>query len=90
MKLNFVSVLVIVTLSAMGGLMLGGAFGYVAGRVSPDLFTEVIFNAEVDPQKAATVGGAAGGVFLGGGLGVFAVLAQLCQQWLIWLNRRGQ
>lgn len=74
----------------MGGMVLGGAFGYVAGRVSPELFTEVIFDSkDVDPYTSATVGGAAGGVFLGGGLGVFAVLAQLIQQWLIWLNRPG-
>ncbi len=91
MKLDISHVIALIVASALGGMILGGAFGYVAGQVSPEFFSEVIFNdSDVDPINAAAVGGAAGGIFLGGGLGVFAILVQLFQKWLAWLNKPGQ
>lgn len=91
MKLDIPRVLTLVVASALGGMLLGASFGYVAGRVSPEFFVEIMqLKAEADPRNVATVGCAAGGVFLGGGLGVFAVLTQLIQQWLVWLNKPAQ
>jgi len=89
MKLDIRHVIALVVGSALGGMILGGMFGYVAGGVSPDLILSILdnVNEEVDPVRLAAVGGAAGGVFLGGGLGVFAILVQLIQQWLAWLNK---
>ncbi|MBI1323603.1 hypothetical protein GC170_10515 [bacterium] len=80
MQISIVRTIVTVTASALLGMTLGGAFGYAAGHVSPGLFelriTPVAIE-KLDPVAAATVLGAAGGVFCGGALGAFAILVQM-------------
>ncbi len=89
MKLDISHVIALIVASALGGMILGGAFGYVAGQASPEFFLVLfgMMGSDVDPINAAAVGGAAGGVFLGGGLGVFAILVRLFQEWLALLSK---
>ncbi len=82
MKLNIVSVFVIVTVAALIGMVLAGVFGYVSALLAPKLFETLVPWAELEPTGTATVLGAMVGVLLGGGLGVFAVVVQLCADWM--------
>jgi hypothetical protein len=75
--LSILKVFLIVTLAALTGMLLGGLFGLSAGKIAPDLFRTAFPWRDVEPVGAATVLGAFGGVVCGGGLGVFAVIAQL-------------
>ena len=72
-----------VTASALFGMVLGGAFGWVAARVAPDFFAHftswVVFE---NPTGIAVMLGSFGGVVCGGFLGGFAVAVQLAGMWL--------
>ncbi len=70
-----------VTLAALSGLLMGGLFGFVAGKMTPDFFRHLIPWQDVEPVGFATFGGATVGVLLGGGLGVFGVLLQFILEW---------
>ena len=65
-----------VTSAALAGLVMGGIFGFAAGKMTPDFFRHVIPWQDVEPVGFATFGGATVGVLLGGGLGCFGVLIQ--------------
>ena len=66
-----------VTGIAFSGMFMGGVFGFIAGKITPDFFHHVIPWQDVEPVGFATFGGATVGVLLGGGLGCFAVIIQL-------------
>ena len=63
-----------VTVAALTGMLLGGFFGFWAGRTTPDFFAKIIPWHDVEPVGIATFFGATTGVVLGGALGCFAVL----------------
>jgi len=65
-----------VTIAALAGLVMGGVFGFVAGKITPDFFRHIIPLQRVEPVGFATFVGATVGVVLGGGLGCFGVLIQ--------------
>ena len=65
-----------VTGAALAGLVMGGLFGFAAGKITPDFFRHIIPWQDVEPVGFATFGGAMVGVLLGGGLGCFGVLLQ--------------
>ncbi len=90
MKLNIVSVFIIVTVAALIGMVLAGAFGYGAAQLAPELFKTLVPWVELEPVGTATVLGAIIGVLLGGGLGVFAVSVQLLSSWLSRLAAKSQ
>jgi hypothetical protein len=73
----WIKVFLIVTLGAVAGMTMGGIFGLAAGFVAPNLFSQIIPWADVEPRGVATILGAAGGVLLGGGLGVFGIAVQV-------------
>ena len=81
-RVNIISVIVIVTIVALVGMVLGGGFGYAAGRTAPDLFLNLVPWDDIEPVGTATVIGAFGGVLCGGALGAFAVFLQAVTQWL--------
>ncbi len=81
-RVSIISVIVIVTIMALVGMVLGGGFGYAAGRIAPDLFLNLVPWDDIEPVGTATVIGAFGGVLCGGALGAFAVLLQAVTQWL--------
>ncbi len=81
------SVVGFVVVTALLGTGLGGAFGFVAGWVGPDLFRYLVPWEKFEPVGVATVIGAFGGTMCGGGLGVFAVAVQLAARWI---ERRGR
>jgi hypothetical protein len=64
----------LVTGVALFGMLLGGAFGYAAGTIAPDLFVRVIPWQVTEPVGTAVVMGAFGGLLCGGALGGFAVV----------------
>ena len=70
-----------VTIAALAGLVMGGAFGFFAGSITPDFFRHIIIWQDVEPLGFATFGGAMVGVLLGGGLGCFGVITQLVTEW---------
>jgi hypothetical protein len=70
-----------VTVVALVGLILGGMFGFAAGKMTPDFFRHLIPWQDVEPVGFAIFGGATAGVLLGGGLGCFAVLLQFILEW---------
>jgi len=74
-------VLAVVTLCALTGMVLGGLFGFAAGKMTPDFFTHVIPWHDGEPLGMATFLGGTAGVLLGGGLGCFAVIVQGILQW---------
>jgi len=77
------SVVAFVTLTALFGMALGGTFGYVASRLSPDFFANFVsWTVFKDPQGVAIVLGSFGGVVCGGLLGGFAVAVQIVGMWL--------
>jgi hypothetical protein len=65
-----------VTVGSLTGMVLGGLFGFWAGKVTPDFFARIIPWQEVEPVGFASFFGATAGVILGGCLGCFAVLMQ--------------
>lgn len=70
-----------VTAAALGGMFLGGLFGFAAGKIAPDFFRHVIPWQDVEPVGFATFCGATVGVLLGGGLGCFGVILQFILEW---------
>jgi len=70
-----------VTGAALAGMVLGGLFGYGAGKVTPDFFRHLIPWQDVEPVGAATFFGATAGVILGGALGCFGLVVHLLQKW---------
>ena len=67
--------------AALTGLLMGGAFGFGAGKMSPDFFRHIMPWQAVEPVGFATFAGGTVGVLLGGGLGVFGVIIQLIYDW---------
>ena len=76
LPLNIISVFFTVTIGALVGMVLGGAFGYAAGLIGPDIFANLLPWEKFEPVGVATVMGAFGGVLCGGSLAAFAVLVQ--------------
>jgi hypothetical protein len=74
-------IFIIVTCAALAGMVLGGLFGFAAGRVTPDFFRHIIPWRDVEPVGFAMFCGATFGVILGGGLGCFAVILQTVLEW---------
>ena len=74
-------VIVIVTATALFGMLLGGAFGWAAGGLAPSFFKHFVPWNDVEPVGFAVVIGASGGVLCGAALGGFAVLLQLICSW---------
>ena len=68
-----------VTACALGGMVLGGVFGYWGGHVAPDFFEKTYPWGTIEPVGFATFLGATAGVLLGGTLGGFGIVVQLIQ-----------
>jgi hypothetical protein len=79
--MTWLRVFVIVTGCSLVGMFLGGSFGYGAGCLAPNFFRHLLPWQDIEPVGLATLFGATAGVLLGGGLGCFGVLAQLCMDW---------
>lgn len=75
-KMTFIAV----TAAALAGLLMGGAFGFASGKITPDFFRHIIPWQDVEPVGFATFSGATVGVLLGGALGCFGVLIQFISQ----------
>ena len=71
----------VVTIAALIGMVMGGLFGFVGGRITPEFFRHIIPWEDVEPVGVATFFGATAGVILGGGLGCFAVATQMILEW---------
>ena len=71
----------VVTGCALAGMLMGGLFGFGAGKLTPDFFRHIIPWQDVEPVGVATFLGATTGVLLGGGLGCFAIIIQFVLQW---------
>ena len=69
-------IFIVVTGCALAGMLLGGSFGFAAGKITPDFFRHIIPWQDVEPVGVATFFGATSGVLLGGGLGCFAIIVQ--------------
>lgn len=67
--------------AALVGMVMGGLFGFGAGRITPDFFRHIIPWQDVEPVGMATFFGATAGVILGGALGCFAILIQTVLHW---------
>ena len=74
----------IVTAGALVGMVLGGVFGQWAGANAPEFFEKAAGGGKpaADPVGTARFLGAAGGVLLGGGLAVFALMLSAFHEWL--------
>ena len=70
-------IFITVTLAALAGMVMGGIFGVVAAKLTPDFFRHIIPWQDVEPVGFATFAGATIGVILGGGLGCFAIIIQI-------------
>jgi len=75
------STFLVVTGCALAGMVLGGTFGFAAGKITPDFFRHIIPWQDVEPIGVATFFGATAGVLLGGVLGCFGILIQFILQW---------
>jgi membrane protein YqaA with SNARE-associated domain len=71
----------VVTIAALIGMVMGGLFGFVGGRIAPEFFCHIIPWQYVEPVGLATFLGATAGVILGGGLGCFGVATQTVLEW---------
>jgi len=77
-RLNIITVFVIVAVAAVVGMALGGIVGYLAGRASPDLWRHMLAWTVLErPVETAILVCAGVGAAFGAGLGVFAVIVQL-------------
>lgn len=79
--MSIVNLLVVITGSALAGMLMGGLFGFASGSMTPDFFGHLIPWQEVKPTGFATFLGATVGVVLGGGMGCFAVLIRVVLLW---------
>ena len=79
------AVFAFVTVGAIVGMVMGGLFGFAAGRMAPDVFKHMLMWTELEPVGTATMMGAAGGVVCGGLLAAFAVaiwaLGKVLETW---------
>ncbi len=75
------TIFALVSGGALGGMVMGALFGWAAGSLTPTFFAHFLPWNDVEPRGFAIVLGATAGVFLGGGLSVFAVLVQLLWTW---------
>ena len=74
-------IFITVTAAALAGLAMGGLFGFVAGKITPEFFRHIIPWQDVEPLGFAAFCGATAGVLLGGGLGCFGVIVQIALEW---------
>jgi hypothetical protein len=72
---------IVVSAAALAGLVLGGLFGFGAGKLTPDFFRHIMIWQDVEPVGFAAFCGATAGVLLGGGLGCFGVVIQMISEW---------
>jgi hypothetical protein len=79
--MNWKHIFLVVTGCALVGMLMGAAFGFGAGKITPDFFRHIIPWQDVEPVGVATFFGATVGVVLGGGLGCFAIIVQGILQW---------
>lgn len=75
-------IFIAVSCGAIAGMVMGGAFGFGAGKVTPDFFKSIIPWKDIEPVGAATFFGATTGVLLGGGLAAFGILVQTLLAWM--------
>lgn len=73
--------LIVVTGSALAGMVMGGLFGLASGNLAPEFFRHLIPWQDVQPVGFATFLGATVGVVLGGGMGCFAIIVQALMAW---------
>lgn len=79
--MNWKHIFIVVTGCALAGMLMGGVFGFGAGKTTPDFFRHIIPWQDVEPVGVATFFGATAGVILGGGLGCFAIIVQGILHW---------
>jgi hypothetical protein len=65
-----------VTAAALAGMVMGGLFGLISGKITPEFFRHFIPWQDVEPVGFAVFCGGTVGVILGGGLGCFGVVLQ--------------
>lgn len=82
--MNWKQVVGVVTGCAIFGMVLGGVFGFAAGKLTPDFFRQAVSGENTEPVGAAVFLGATAGVLLGGGLGCFAIAIHT-----VWQRRKG-
>ncbi len=82
MKSRIFKTFLIVTSSALTGMVMGGLFGYAAGRIAPELFVLILISQTQNPIGMAVVTGSFGGLICGGALGAFAIVTELAWLWL--------
>lgn len=63
-------------------MVMGGLFGYAAGRIAPELFVLILISQTQNPIGMAVVTGSFGGLICGGALGAFAIVTELVWVWL--------
>lgn len=69
-----------VTVSSLVGMVMGGLFGLVAAKLTPDFFRHIVPWSDVEPVGFATFAGAVAGVLLGGALGCFGIVVQIISE----------
>ena len=69
-------IFITVTAAALAGMVMGGVFGFFAGKLAPDFFRHIVIWQDIEPVGFAAFCGATVGILLGGGLGCFAVTIQ--------------
>jgi hypothetical protein len=74
--MNWIKIFYVVTGGALAGMVMGGLFGLAAGTIAPGLFSHMMPWTDIEPRGTATVFGAVGGIFCGGGLATFALILQ--------------